>query len=63
MAQALLSNDLWAIIEPLLPPPPRPGPKGARPPIENPSLTGTLFVLKAGLPWEMLPREMGCGRA
>ena len=23
--------------------------------------TGILFVLKSGLPWEMLPAEMGCG--
>jgi transposase len=25
------------------------------------ALTGILFVLKSGIPWEMLPREMGCG--
>jgi len=25
------------------------------------ALTGILFVLKTGIPWEMLPREMGCG--
>jgi transposase len=24
-------------------------------------LTGILFVLKSGIPWELLPREMGCG--
>jgi transposase len=24
-------------------------------------LTGILFVLKTGLPWEYLPPEMGCG--
>jgi transposase len=24
-------------------------------------LTGILFVLKSGIPWEMLPQEMGCG--
>jgi transposase len=23
--------------------------------------SGILFVLKSGIPWEMLPREMGCG--
>jgi transposase len=25
------------------------------------ALTGILFVLKSDIPWEMLPREMGCG--
>lgn len=25
------------------------------------ALTGILFVLLTGIPWEMLPREMGCG--
>ena len=25
------------------------------------ALTGILFVLRSGLPWEMLPQEMGCG--
>ncbi len=25
------------------------------------ALTGILFVLKTGIPWEMLPKEMGCG--
>jgi transposase len=24
-------------------------------------LTGILFVLRTGLPWNLLPREMGCG--
>ena len=24
-------------------------------------LTGILFVLKSGIPWEMLPQELGCG--
>jgi transposase len=25
------------------------------------TLAGILFVLKTGIPWEMLPQEMGCG--
>ena len=24
-------------------------------------LTGIIFVLQSGIPWEMLPQEMGCG--
>ncbi len=61
MARPLLPDDLWSEIAPLLPPP-RPRPKGGRPPIGNrAALTGILFVLRSGLPWEMLPAEMGCG--
>ena len=56
-----LSDSLWSILEPLLPPP-RPRPKGGRPPISaRAALTGILFVLRSGIPWEMLPTEMGCG--
>ncbi|OAH36854.1 transposase [Methylorubrum populi] len=61
MARPLLPDDLWIEIAPLLPPP-RPRLKGGRPPIDNrAALTGILFVLRSGLPWEMLPAEMGCG--
>ena len=45
-----LSDSLWSILEPLLPPP-RPRPKGGRPPISaRAALTGTLFVLRSGIP-------------
>ena len=61
MAKLLVSDDLWAVIAPLLPPE-RPRPKGGRPLIpDRAALTGILFVLKTGLPWEYLPAEMGCG--
>lgn len=61
MAKALLPDDLWAPIQPLLPVP-HPYPKGGRPRIDDrAALTGILFVLKAGLRWEYLPRELGCG--
>jgi len=61
MARALVPDDLWAAIAPLLPPA-RPKPKGGRPPIpDRAALTGIIFVLKSGIPWEMLPAEMGCG--
>jgi transposase len=61
MAKALVSDELWAVVAPLVPPP-RPRPKGGRPPLDNrKALTGILVVLKSGIPWEMLPQEMGCG--
>ena len=71
MSQPLLSDALWAVIEPLLPPE-APKPKGGRPRVpDRAALTGILFVLRSGipwemlpwemLPWEMLPQEMGCG--
>ena len=61
MAQELVSDELWGLIEPLLPPP-RPQPKGGcRPKPNRAVLTGIVFVLKSGIPWEMLPQEMGCG--
>src|SRR5215212_12086353 len=35
---------------------------GGRPRIDDrAALTGIIFVLKSGIPWEMLPQEMGCG--
>jgi transposase len=61
MAKPLVSDELWELLEPLLPQKKRSS-KGGRPPIDDrKALTGILFVLKSGIPWEMLPQEMGCG--
>jgi transposase len=61
MAKELVTDELWEVVEPLLPDEP-PKPKGGRPRIgDRAALTGILFVLKSGIPWEMLPQEMGCG--
>jgi len=61
MAKPLLPDELWKRIEPLLPPHP-PHPKGGRPFLDDRKvLTGIIFILKTGIPWEDLPQEMGCG--
>lgn len=63
MARPILSDALWEEIRPLLPPPkPRRYRYPGRKPIDDrKALTGILFVLKADIPWEDLPYEMGCG--
>jgi len=63
MAQRLIDDALWRRIEPLLPTPPRRRFKAmGRPRVpDRAALTGILFVLRSGLPWQMLPKEMGCG--
>jgi transposase len=61
MAKPFVSDELWALVAPLLPPEP-PKPKGGRPRVpDRAALTGIIFVLKSGIPWELLPPEMGCG--
>ena len=62
MAKPLVSDELWELIEPLIPRVPRrrrfPGRKRID---DRKVLTGILFVLQTGIPWEYLPQEMGCG--
>jgi transposase len=63
MAKPILDEALWQWLEALLPPPkPRRSRFPGRKPLDNrQALTGILFVLKTGIPWEELPRELGCG--
>lgn len=61
MSKPLISDELWTVVEPLLPKEP-PKPKGGRPRLgDRAVLTGIVFVLKSGIPWELLPQELGCG--
>jgi transposase len=63
MAGLLVTDELWAIVEPLLPKH-EPSPKGGHPRVpDRVCLTGIPFVLKTGLPWEDFPQEMGGGRS
>lgn len=60
MGKLLVPDELWELIEPILPKHP-PSPRGGKP--RKPDrlcLTGILFVLKTGIPWENFPQEMGC---
>jgi transposase len=63
MAKPILADELWSLIEPILPKPRarRFRFPGRRPIGNRAALTGILFILKTGTPWEYLPREMGCG--
>lgn len=60
MAKVLVDDALWELIEPHLP---RPKPRRTgRPRVpDRAALTGIVFVLQTGIPWEYLPRQMGCG--
>ncbi len=61
MARELLPDKLWKRIEPLLPAHPA-RPNGGRRRLDDRKvLTGIVFVLKTGIPWEDLPRELECG--
>ncbi len=58
MAFALVPDELWQEIEPLLPRKRR-SRKGGRPPSEaRACLSGIVFVLRTGCPWNLLPVEL-----
>ena len=62
MARPLVPDELWEVVQPLLPRHrARPGKRGRPPMDDRACLTGIIFVLQSGIPWEMLPQEMGCG--
>ena len=62
MARELVDDELWEMVKPLLPaPPPRKNAAGRKRLDERRIFTGIVFILQTGLPWELLPKEMGCG--
>lgn len=58
--EPLLSDELWAQIEPLFPIATQWVYMRSRLP-DRAVLTGILLVLKTGIRWEELPRELGYG--
>lgn len=63
MQAPIVNDELWILIEPLLPPPkPRRTKNPGRFPVPNrAALDGILFVLKTGIRWNHLPTQLGFG--
>lgn len=60
MVRKLIDDELWAVIAPLLPQPARRSRRGRPRTPDRIALTGIVFVLRTGIPWEDLPQELGC---
>ena len=59
--RALVTDELWAVVAPLLPRR-RAQPKGGRPWVDDrATLNGVLYVLRTGIAWRHLPTELGWG--
>jgi transposase len=61
MTKELVTDALWELVQPLLPPE-APKPQGGRPRVpDRACLRGIIFVLTTGLQWSELPAELGFG--
>ncbi len=57
----LVTDELWAVVAPLLPRR-RAQPRGGRPWVDDrATLNGVLYVLRTGIAWRYLPTELGWG--
>lgn len=56
-----IPDDLWNLIEPILPPDKPPGSNGRTPVPNRIVLNGMLYVLRTGCQWKMVPREYSSG--
>ena len=62
MDKELVSDDLWKTIEPLLPPEKHKLQGRGRPRVPARAvLSGIVYVLKTGIPWKRLPKQLGYG--
>jgi transposase len=57
----IVSDELWELIEPLLPRKERSRPGGRSRHPDRQTLSGILFVLHTGIAWRHLPAELGFG--
>jgi transposase len=62
LADELVPNELWTLVEPLLSVPPRP-PYGRHRTIPNRAcFAAIVYMARTSIPWRLLPaREFGCG--
>ena len=63
LADDLVSDELWALVQPLLPPPPRPPYGGRHRTVpDRACLAAIVFMARTSTPWRLLPaKELGCG--
>jgi transposase len=63
LADDLVPDKLWAIVEPLLPPPARPPYGGRHRTISDRAcFAAIVYMARTSTPWRLLPaRELGCG--
>jgi transposase len=63
LVDRLVSDELWAIVEPLLPPPPRPPYGGRHRTISDRNcFAAIVYMARTSAPWRLLPaKELGCG--
>ena len=55
----LVDDELWKLVKPLLPD--RTQQRTGRPRVsDRAALTAIMFVLVTGVPWRMVPRQIGC---
>ena len=60
MSKLLVTDELWELFEPLIPKHPYKTGVGKPRVDDRVCLTGILFVLKTGIPWEEFTQEMCC---
>ena len=63
LAEDLVPDQLWALVEPLLPAPPRPPYGGRHRTIPDRScFAAMVYMARTSTPWRLLPaQELGCG--
>jgi transposase len=63
LVEKLVPDELWRLVRPLLPPPPRPPYGGRHRTVSDRAcLAAIVFMARTSTPWRLLPaKELGCG--